>query len=262
MYLNPRPNDDDLAKFYPETFYARHTVISKSVSNFLNLSKFRDISQFQKTGRILDVGCGDGGLLFVFKERGWETYGVDASEKAYRLAVKTLGVNVYKGTVNSCSFPDCYFDVVILNHVIEHMSTPNEELVEIRRILKDNGVVLVYTPNIASYQFEVTGGKWLHLDVPRHLIFFSPATISVLLRNAGLEVVTPKFPFFDFPFDFYFSLKLKLETTSSILDFILSPFLRATSLTVKLLPSWRGTMAVAAVKKSSIIQAPKGVRHP
>jgi SAM-dependent methyltransferase len=251
VYLNPRPNEEDLAKFYPETFYAKPTVISKSVSDFLNRSKFREVDQFKKTGRILDVGCGDGGLLFAFKTRGWETYGVDTSEKACRLAVKTLGGNVCNCALKSCSFPDSYFDVVFLNHVIEHMSCPNEELVEISRILKDNGVVFVYTPNVDSYQFEVTGDKWLHLDVPRHLIFYSPNTISMLLKNAGLEVVKIKFPLFDFSFDFYFSLKLKLASKNSLLDTIISPILRVISLAVKLLPAWRGSMAVAAVKKSS-----------
>jgi SAM-dependent methyltransferase len=261
VYLNPRPAEEELAQFYPETFYSEPTLISKSASNFLNQLKIREVDQFKKTGRILDVGCGDGGLLFAFKTRGWTTYGTDTSEKASHLALKTLGGNVHNCMLKACSFPDSYFDVVFLNHVIEHMSCPNEELVEISRILKDDGLLFVYTPNVASYQFEVTGDKWLHLDIPRHLIFYSPNTISRLLRNAGLNVVKINFPIFDFPFDFYFSLKLRLASMSSLLDFILSPILRITSLIAKLLPAWRGTMAVVAIKKSSMINAPEDVYY-
>ena len=259
VYLNPRPNEGELAKFYPEAFYSEPTVMSKFLSGFLNRSKFREVDQFKKTGRILDVGCGDGGLLFAFKVRGWETYGVDTSKKACRLAMKTLGDNVCNCELKACSFPDAYFDVVFLNHVIEHMSCPNEELAEISRILKDKGVVFVYTPNIDSYQFEVTGDKWVHLDVPRHLIFYSPNNVSRLLKNAGLEVVKIKFPLFDFAFDLYFSLKLKLISKHSLLDSIISPILRVISLTVKLLPTWRGSMVVVAVKKILTNSYPEGV---
>lgn len=253
IYLNPRPNEEELAKFYTKAFYAKPTVISKFVSDFLNFLKFREVDQFKMSGRILDIGCGTGSLLLAFKERGWKVFGVDTSEKACRLAVKTIGGNVSNCTLKSCSFPDGYFDVVFLNHVLEHMSSPNEDFVEISRILKDSGVVFVYTPNVDSYQFEVTCGKWLHLDAPRHLILYSPNNISMLLRNAGFEVVKIKFPLFDFPFDFYFSLKLKLASTNSLLDFVLLPILRTISLIVKLLPAWRGSMAVVAVKKSSVI---------
>ena len=252
VYLNPRPDDEELSKFYPEAFYSAPTVISKFASDFLHGSKLREVYQIKKNGRILDVGCGDGGLLFAFKLRGWKTFGVDTSEEACRRAMNILGGNVNNCSLNGCSFPDRYFDVVFLNHVIEHMPHPHEELIEIGRILKDDGVFLVSTPNIDSYQFEVTKDKWLHLDIPRHLIFYSPNTISILLRSVGFEVVKTSFPLFDFPFDFYFSLKLKRASKSGLVDLIISPILRVISIAVKLLPAWRGSMAVVAVKKSLI----------
>jgi SAM-dependent methyltransferase len=250
VYLNPLPNNDELAKFYPEAFYSEPTIISKFASDFLHGSKLREVYQFKKTGRILDVGCGDGGLLFAFKERGWKTFGADTSEKACRRALNTLGGNVYNCSLKTCSFPSKYFDVVFLNHVIEHMPNPIEELIEISRILKDDGIFFLSTPNIDSYQFEVTKDKWLHLDIPRHLIFYSPCNISLLLRRVGFEVVKIRFPLFDFPFDFFFSLKSKNTNKSDLPDFIISPIFRIISIAVKLLPTWRGSMAAVAVKKT------------
>lgn len=259
VFMNPRPAEEEFAKFYPEAFYAEPGLISKFVSDFLIMLKYREVSHFKKTGRILDVGCGGGGLLFGFKTRGWRTFGVDTSERACRLAERTTGGKIFNCALKVCIFPDKYFDVVVLNHVIEHMSFPNKELAEINRILKNDGIIFVHTPNIDSYQFEVTGGKWLHLDVPRHLIFYSPNTISLLLRNVGLEVANIKYPFFDFPFDFYLSLKQKIASKYSTVNFILSPVLRVISLIVKLLPAWRGSMVVTAVKKSSITHTSEGV---
>ena len=259
VFMNPRPTEEELAKFYPEAFYAKPGLISKFVSDFLTMLKYRQVSHFKKTGRILDVGCGGGGLLFGFKTRGWRTFGVDTSEKACRIAERITAGKVFNCSLKACFFPDKYFDVVFLNHVIEHMSCPNEELAEINRILKNDGVVFVHTPNIDSYQFEVTGDKWLHLDVPRHLIFYSPNTLSLLLRNVGLEVANIRYPLFDFPFDFYISLKQKIASKNSSVNFIISPVLRVISLVVKLLPAWRGSMVVAAVKKSSKIDTCEGV---
>lgn len=252
VYLNPRPEGVDLAAFYPEKFYAGSNVLSKLVSDFLNDTKFKGVNVFKKCGRILDVGCGDGGLLYVFKAHGWETYGVDISDNACQLARKKLGSHVYNNSLKLCSFPDSFFDVVFLNHVIEHMPCPYEELSEINRILKENGFVFVYTPNVNSFQFTVSGNNWLHLDSPRHLVLYSESSIRFLLEKIGFRVVKVNFPKFDFPFDLYVSLKTKFSSKNSWVVALVSPLLRLISITVKVLPSWRGSVEVVGVKKSLI----------
>jgi len=85
----------------------------------------------KKSGRILDVGCGDGSFLLSFSERGWDTYGVDVSKDACNLAIKRLRRNIFNSELSNCCFPSNYFDVIILNHALEHLSNPNETLKEI-----------------------------------------------------------------------------------------------------------------------------------
>lgn len=250
IFINPQPDENELEKYYSETFFAYALKSSKKISDYLNKVKYRQVSSFSNKGKVLDVGCADGGLLHMFKSRGWQTYGVDTSEKACRLAKNTLGNNVFNCNLTDCSFPENYFDTIILNHVIEHMTNPNKELAEIHRILKPNGAVFLYTPNAESFQFKVTKEKWLHLDAPRHLILYSQNTLSFVLKNAGLQVAKVSFPMFDFPFDLYNSLTKKMPASFENSRILLSPALRLISIVVKLLPSWRGSVAVAALKKS------------
>jgi len=251
VYLNPLPNNKDFPNFYPEAFYASVDVYSY-VSLFLNQLKFRMVTNLKTKGRILDVGCGGGGLLSLFKDGGWLVYGVDTSEKACKLATKRLGENVYNNTLSGCAFPDDYFDVVFLNHVIEHMSSPYRELDEISRILKNNGLIVICTPNISSYQFVISGDKWLHLDIPRHVILYSPLTITRLLKKTGFQVTNISFPLFDFPLDFYSSLKRKHLLKRNLSNILFSPWLLFFSVVAKLLPAWRGSMIVTAIKKENL----------
>jgi len=251
VYLNPLPSTQDFPSFYPEAFYASVNTYS-SLTLFLDQLKFRMVANLKNKGQILDVGCGGGGLLSLFKAGGWLVYGVDTSEKACKLATKRLGKNVYQGTLNGCAFPNDYFDVVFLNHVIEHMSSPYRELDEISRILKNNGLIVICTPNIGSYQFVISGDKWLHLDIPRHVILYSPLTITHLLKKTGFQVTNISFPLFDFPPDFYSSLKRKHLPKRNLSYMVFSPWLLFFSVVAKLLPAWRGSMIVTAIKKENL----------
>jgi 2-polyprenyl-3-methyl-5-hydroxy-6-metoxy-1,4-benzoquinol methylase len=247
VYLNPRPDKEELAKFYPPAFYAQPTVTSKFFSDFLHSIKLREVSHLKNGGRILDVGCGEGGLLSAFKARGWEVYGLDTSETATKLSQKRIGEQyVFNCELRDSNFPDNFFDVITLNHVLEHISYPNEELHEISRILKNDGVLHLSVPNIDSFQFKICREKWVHLDLPRHLYHYSPSTIRAMLQKNNFDVMRLSYPPLDFPLDFYHSLKSMTKSSKILQAFDL--FLLATSLMLKQIPVFRGTMEVAAKK--------------
>jgi 2-polyprenyl-3-methyl-5-hydroxy-6-metoxy-1,4-benzoquinol methylase len=239
IYVNPRPIEKEIARFYPQDYYSNEGGVAKAVSKLLQSMKIKKIMNFKRKGRILDVGCGDGEFLLCFKKRGWEVYGVDTSEHAYRLARRKLGRNVFNCDLKRLSFPDRFFDVITLNHVLEHMFDPNKELKEIHKILKDDGILLLSTPNIDSFQFKITKEHWFHLDIPRHLYHYSPTTIKNLLEINGFKVIKLCYPLCDFPLDLYHSLirqhsSLKLSLPVTLL--------------LKIIPQWRGTMEIIAQK--------------
>jgi len=251
IYVNPRPIREEMDKFYPKEYYNEQNQISKLVVKLVHYMKIQNTMSFKKKGRILDVGCGDGGFILHFKKRGWEVYGIDTSEAACKLAIEKLGRNIFNCKLKDCHFPDSYFDVVTLNHVLEHMSDPNGELREIHRILKDGGILLLSTPNIDCLQFKITRERWFGLDLPRHLYHYSHKTIVSILKKNGFNVVKVIRPLLDLPLDFFHSLKAKwLNGGSKLLNFkilILPPLLIA-SMLIKLDAAWRGSIDVTAQK--------------
>jgi SAM-dependent methyltransferase len=101
--------------------------------------------------RILDIGCGDGSFAARFR-RDAEVFGVDVSQQAIDLA-KEVGVSAYKADV-SCErlpFENGFFDVVYMGDVIEHLLDPDFAIKEASRVMKPDGVLVLSTPNLASW---------------------------------------------------------------------------------------------------------------
>jgi 2-polyprenyl-3-methyl-5-hydroxy-6-metoxy-1,4-benzoquinol methylase len=249
VYVNPRPTKEEMSKFYPRDYYGKQNRMAKVIVKHLLYMKIRKIMSFRKKGRILDVGCGEGGFLLNFKERGWEAYGVDISEAACRLARAKLGRYIFNCELKDRHFPDSSFDVVTLNHVLEHMLNPNEELREVHRILKDDGILRLSTPNIDSLQFKISKDRWIGLDLPRHLCYYSPRTIKDILKRNGFNVINTAYPLLDFPLDFFHSLKVKwLDEKFKFLKTPILPFVLIASILIKLHPAWRGSIEITSKK--------------
>jgi SAM-dependent methyltransferase len=127
-------------------------------------------------------------MLDEFRKRGWETFGTELSEQAAGAAREEFGLNVRAITLEDWGFEDKFFDVVTLWHVLEHLPDPRETLREVNRILKDDGLLVVSTPNFDSFQAKVSKEKWFHLDMPRHYYHFSTRTLTQMLGSLDFRV--------------------------------------------------------------------------
>lgn len=139
-------------------------------------------------GRVLDIGCGSGGYLAFLASLGWTCYGIEPGPMSRTYAQEVLGLTVHPGPLESCKFPDSFFDVVTMWHVIEHLTNPPAALREVHRVLKPDGVLLLRTPNADSWEARFFQGNWYGLDPPRHLFLFSPGTLRAVLGKAGFVV--------------------------------------------------------------------------
>ena len=190
----PPPPPSDMARYYPDAYYGeagekRFVGPVEGLQRAVYGSRARRVEEATggRPGCVLDVGCGRGFLLDAFRRRGWTVEGTEMSEASSAHAREVLGIPVRLGPLESLALPDETYDAVTLWHVLEHVTTPVSMLAEIRRILKPGGVLLVSVPNFGSPEARATGPGWFHLDVPRHLIHFTPATLGAVLDQAGLE---------------------------------------------------------------------------
>lgn len=215
VYLNPRPTKTEISIFYSNDYYSYQPVeahrLTSKFAHFVRISApgyrqntplhKRVISKliynlfkgkvvhppFQPNGKILDIGCGSGLFLKEMDELGWDSYGVEIDESAVEYARKT-GLKVFCGELADAHYPELYFDVVAIRHVIEHVHSPKGVMNEIYRIMKNEGTLILITPNIDCYEAKIFGRCWTALEVPRHLFFFSLETIKRLLQTTGFEI--------------------------------------------------------------------------
>ena len=149
-----------------------------------------------RPGRILDVGCGAGHFLAGVDDR-WEKFGVESSVVAAEQAKEHGKIHV--GELNSAGYADDYFDAVVLVRVIEHMRDPEAEILEVMRVLKPGGELIVVTPNFDSACARRFGANFRLLQGPSQVSLFSRDSLERFLWDYGFVVDKVDFPFFETP---------------------------------------------------------------
>jgi SAM-dependent methyltransferase len=138
-------------------------------------------------GRALDVGCGRGDLAGALLARGWRVAGIEPSGRAAAIAAGR-GVEMAGATLATAQLAPGEYDLVIFRHSLEHLPEPLEDLRRVREALRPGGRVVISAPNFGSWQRRRFAANWFHLDLPRHRVHFTPASLAVALRRADLAV--------------------------------------------------------------------------
>ena len=173
-YSDAQKNENGVAVTGKLAYYLKHPLKAANAllySKILRQNKDVALSSGQA---VLDVGCGDGKYLLEKMKSGCRCYGVDISREALRrLKEKASDIETYCGDLWDAKFPSEAFDLVNLSHVLEHVQDIDRLLLEVRRILKKDGLLKVQVPNAASLTSELYGRYWIGWDTPRHLYVFS-----------------------------------------------------------------------------------------
>ena len=194
LITSPQPGLDILGKYYESVDYISHTdskrslfekmyhfVKSIALKNKLNLIN----SQQPNKGSILDIGAGTGEFLSVARQDGWKTIGVEPSDKAKAIA-KNKGVSFVEQTSELESHS---FDVISMWHVLEHVPDLNQQIQELKRLLKPNGTLIIAVPNFKSFDAKHYGKFWAAYDVPIHFWHFSKTAIKKLFQKEEMQLV-------------------------------------------------------------------------
>lgn len=194
---DPRPTMVEMARHYPSEYSSYNfeaaresSWLAKQAIEYGIGKRWRFVTKYKTGGKLLDVGCGTG--LFLAgrgHDPNWELYGVEINENAARVARDQHQLKVRGGTLEQAAYDTGFFDVVTLWDVLEHLHDPLASLREIHRILKPDGVILVRSPNLRSWDAFLFGRYWAGWDAPRHLFVFEPCTLTRMLGTVGFSVM-------------------------------------------------------------------------
>ena len=192
-------SSDSQSVSYIDGVYAVVSKMPKPVSwlvqveqriNFTNLpSSVKKKVKRERSGRVLDFGCGNGHFLGHLSRRFFvDGIGVGDSLQA-ESATKTYGLKVLTEQYKGGEIQAGNYDLIFLNHVLEHIDDPLALLKELSLAnLASEGMVVIEVPNFNSWQRKIFRSQWMHLDTPYHLHHFTQNSLTAMCELAGLKV--------------------------------------------------------------------------
>ena len=193
LITHPQPSLENLGKYYESEDYISHTDNKRSlfeklyhfIKSIALKNKLNLINSLQpQKGRILDIGAGTGEFLSVAKNDGWQTIGVEPSDKAKAIA-KNKGVSFVEET---SELENHSFDVISMWHVLEHVPDLDKQINELKRLLKPTGTLIIAVPNFKSFDAKHYGKFWAAFDVPIHFWHFSKTAIKLLFEKEEMKL--------------------------------------------------------------------------
>ena len=196
VFLNPQPSDDELAGIYgannflgsdSETGRQAVSEIKRATAR-LYLSEIRRY-RGPESGRLIEIGCGDGEFLALAEADGWRVTGIEYSPAACEKARQRLkNGEVRCGELQQAGLPAEQFDLCVISDVLKHVRSPLDFLREIHRVLKPGGTLFIATPSIDSWSARLLRQKWMEFKA-EHLTYFDHQTLQTMLFKSGFREV-------------------------------------------------------------------------
>jgi ubiquinone/menaquinone biosynthesis C-methylase UbiE len=192
----PQPSPLEIGKYYQTNDYVSHSETTKGIVNKLyhlvrkknTKHKLKFINHISPVrADLLDVGCGTGYFLSACKKSGWHIEGVEVNEGARSTAEARIGQSIYPST-DDLAASGKTFDVITLWHVFEHLHDIHASLVNLKNLLKPEGLLILALPNFISADAQYYGKYWAAYDVPRHLSHFSPVALRLLMEQNRMKI--------------------------------------------------------------------------
>jgi len=196
FFTSPRPSMEDLFKyFYADNYvcYQSGGVATRLRENYLNASRYRHLKRLvPPQGRFLDVGCSYGAFIhYLAGATDWEVYGCEPQPEMVEKA-RRQGLPVETATLVAAGYPDHFFDVVYMSHVLEHVPDVRDTIREANRILKPGGLFITENPDVEALSRSFFKEAWWGYHLPRHLTHFSQKTMAMALSSVGFQVLSSK----------------------------------------------------------------------
>lgn len=190
----PMPSMDEILSYYPKSYHGYQSAPSR-ITRFLVTRNLRARAKLYRAligpdARILDVGSADGAHFDTWQEvePGWALYGFEFNDGA-AAAGRAEGRRIATATIESYQPPVSEFQLIIMNHLLEHVRDPFDTTARVYALLASGGSLVGEVPNIRSWDFSLFGRFWGGCHWPRHVHQFTPATMSLMLTKTGFSDV-------------------------------------------------------------------------
>ncbi|MDA0195259.1 MAG: methyltransferase domain-containing protein [Bacteroidetes bacterium] len=194
---NPRMDENSLNHFYKEEYRPLYIGSETPKHDFFEgqLFKGQRIYNFlmkhhhikSPSQLVLEVGCGAGGILKYFKNQGHEVIGVDLGAEYINYGVKEHDLDLRVGNLKSLKL-DSKPDIVIYSHVLEHLTSPVEELSGLRNLISEQTIIYIEVPGIFNLNKDY---RWDFLRYLQnsHNYYFSLNSLSNILTKSAFRVI-------------------------------------------------------------------------
>ena len=199
-FVNPRIVNEQIFDVYRHEYFHRHQDGYSGYESIANLriktfeKWYRDISDYCDLNSIhnnrrkfaLDIGCAAGYFLDVLKEHQWQTEGIELDRRMSELLIdkgydiSTEPLEYFKSSRQ--------YDLITMFDVIEHLPELQKDFAKISKLLANQGILALSTPNIDSFQHRIFRNRWFQFKPVEHLHYFSPKTLTKLAKDHGLSV--------------------------------------------------------------------------
>ena len=133
------------------------------------------------SGKLLEIGCNSGDFIEMAKNNGFEVFGIEIDEVAAKQGI-TKGRNMVQGDFLKMNLKE-KFDVIVANHVLEHIPEIDQISKALKNALKPDGVVIINVPNIEGNIVKVMKQNWCQMAPFTHIWFFTKKSMRKLLEN-------------------------------------------------------------------------------
>ncbi len=206
------PDLNNIIPYYQSNSYVSHSDTKEGLINQLYhlvrtytlKQKYKLIKNSTKLskGKLLDIGAGTGAFANTMKKNGWEVIGLEPDITAREQAIKNYQLQL--DLPNSIDhLKAASFNAITLWHVLEHVHDLKGYWNHFKKLLSNQGQLIIAVPNYTSQDAQHYGQYWAAYDVPRHLYHFSPQSIEQLASQYGFTLKSIHPMWFD---SFYVSM--------------------------------------------------------
>jgi ubiquinone/menaquinone biosynthesis C-methylase UbiE len=135
--------------------------------------------------KVLDIGCGRALLLQEFQKTGAHCTGIERNE----YPASDNNIEYFVGSLSDPELTDRTFDIIIIWHVLEHITELGGLLKELGKHLEHDGLLVISVPSFSSWQSRFFKQYWFHLDLPRHVSHFTSCWLNNTLTKQGLSII-------------------------------------------------------------------------